>query len=423
MHLRPGGAEVIDVHTHLGHDEDGMSLDPAGLVEMLDAAAAERAVVFPLHDPERDPAYSLPNDRVLEWARESGGRFIPFCRLDPLQSPAAEAERCLAAGARGIKLHPRAQAFALDGLCEPIFSLAEEAGVPILIHAGRGLPLAFGPELVELAQRHPGAPLVMAHVGVADQGVLADGLRDHPSAVFDTSWMNMMDTMALFARVPAERIVFGSDPPYGRTFVGLYLVLRMLACLGVDTETRRAVVGGTVTRMVAGEPLAPTTAPRAPQQILLDAKLARLHANLMLVLGIMFTGTAERALDMLWLSQMACRDANPGAGRRGSRADRAPARALAAVPRTASRLAPAGGRAAGAGDGNRRHRGAADRLSALLQRRPSPSRHTRVAVRHATRGQTPPRPPTDLRDIAATGRDPCVSPLWLERGVAPRTGV
>jgi hypothetical protein len=125
--------------------------------------------------------------------------------------------------------------------------------------------------------------------------------------------MNMMDTMALFARVPAERIVFGSDPPYGRTFVGLYLVLRMLACLGIDTETRRAVVGGTVTRMVAGEPLAPTTAPRAPERILLDAKLARLHANLMLVLGIMFTGSAERALDMLWLSQMACRDANAGA--------------------------------------------------------------------------------------------------------------
>ena len=48
----------------------------------------------------------------------------------------------------------------------------------------------------------------------------------------------MMDTMALFARVPAERIVFGSDPPYGRTFVGLYLVLRMLACLGIDAETR-----------------------------------------------------------------------------------------------------------------------------------------------------------------------------------------
>jgi hypothetical protein len=66
-------------------------------------------------------------------------------------------------------------------------------------------------------------------------------------------------------------------------------------------------------RMGGGEPLVATTSPRAPQQILLDAKLARLHANLMLVLGILFTGTAERALDMLWLSQMACRDANAGA--------------------------------------------------------------------------------------------------------------
>src|SRR4051794_41898631 len=102
MHLRPGGAEVIDVHTHLGNDEDGMSLDPAGLVEMLDAAAAERAVVFPLHDPERDPAYSLPNDRVLEWARESGGGVIPVWRAGPPPAPAGPGpSRPPARGRRG----------------------------------------------------------------------------------------------------------------------------------------------------------------------------------------------------------------------------------------------------------------------------------------------------------------------------------
>ncbi len=311
-HLRPGGATVIDVHTHLGLDEDGMSLDPAALIEMLDAAGAAHAVTFPLHDPERDPAYRVPNDRVLAWAADSGGRLIPLCRLDPLQDPVAEAERCLARGARGIKLHPRAQAFGLTGLCEPIFALAEQAEVPILIHAGRGLPEAFGRELVELAQRHPGAPLIMAHVGVADQGTMADGLLGHPAAVFDTSWMNMLDTMALFARVPAERVVFGSDPPYGRTFVGLFLILRLLACLGIDADTRRHVVGDGTARLLAGEPLLKPTAPRAPQQLLMDAKLARLHANLMLVLGSVFSANAERALDMLWLSEMTCRDPNPG---------------------------------------------------------------------------------------------------------------
>ena len=312
-HLRPGGARVIDVHTHLGNDEDGMSLDPQGLIAMLDAAGADQAVVFPLHDPERDPAYRVPNDRVLGWAAESDGRFIPLCRLDPLQDPVAEAERCLAAGASGIKLHPRAQSFALVGLCEPIFALAEQAGVPILIHAGRGLPEGFGRELVELGHRHPGAPLIMAHVGVADQAALADGLRDHPAALFDTSWMNLMDTMALFARVPAERIAFGADPPYGRTFVGLYLVLRVLACLGVDHDTRRHVVGGAAERLFSSRPLDPPTPPRAPEQLVLDSRLARLLSNLMLVLGAVFSSSQERALDMLWLSEMTCRDEHPGA--------------------------------------------------------------------------------------------------------------
>jgi hypothetical protein len=64
--------------------------------------------------------------------------------------------------------------------------------------------------------------------------------------------------------------------------------------------------------MLAGEPLMEPTAPRAPQQIVMDGKLARLHANLMLVLGSVFAANPERALDMLWLSQMTCRDANPG---------------------------------------------------------------------------------------------------------------
>jgi hypothetical protein len=152
----------------------------------------------------------------------------------------------------------------------------------------------------------------MAHVGVADQGTLADGFRGHPSAVFDTSWMNLLDTMALFSRVPAERIVFGSDPPYGRTFVGLFLILRVLACLGVDADTRRHVVGGGTQRLLADEPLMDATAPRGPAQVTMDATLARLHANLMLVLGSVLAAAPDRALDMIWLSQRTCCDPDPG---------------------------------------------------------------------------------------------------------------
>ena len=52
-----------------------------------------------------------------------------------------EAERCLALGALGIKLRPRAQAFGFgDRAAESIWKVASEAKVPIPMHAGRGMP-------------------------------------------------------------------------------------------------------------------------------------------------------------------------------------------------------------------------------------------------------------------------------------------
>ena len=275
---RPAGSEVIDVHTHLGLDEDGRSMDTATLLTLLDQADARRAVVFPLHDPDRVPAYRVPNDRVLGWAGEADGRLVPFCRLDPADDPLPEAHRCLERGARGIKLHPRAQSFAFaDGVADGIFAVAEEARVPLLIHAGRGMPpIADG--LAELALRHPDVVLILAHAGIADQGILASRLAGHPGVLYDTSCFSAIDVLGLFERVPAERVVFGSDPPYGRPLTGLYLVLRAAAAAGLDEATLGLVLGGTVARLLAGEPLPPPTAPRGDDAFELYGRLARFYS-------------------------------------------------------------------------------------------------------------------------------------------------
>ena len=177
--LRPPDATVIDAHTHLGRDEDGQTLSPEALIGFLDEAArGARACAFAFHDPDRSPAYRRPNDRVLAWAADSGGRIVPYCRLDPADDPVGEAQRCLARGARGIKLHPRAQAFGFgDAAAEAIFAVAREAGVPILVHAGRGMP-RMDP-LADLATRFPDVTLVLAHTALADQGMFAHRLADH----------------------------------------------------------------------------------------------------------------------------------------------------------------------------------------------------------------------------------------------------
>jgi hypothetical protein len=310
--LRPAEAEVIDAHTHLGLDEDGRSLTLAQLVSLLDDAGARRACVFPLHDPERRPAYSVPNDRVLEWANESDGRLVPFCRLDPSEDPLAECERCLGIGARGIKLHPRAQDFDFDGKeMDAVFKLAEAASVPILIHAGRGLPpLAEG--LVDLALRHPGAVLILAHGAICDQGILTSRLADHPGVLYDISCFFPLDVMELFARVPVERIVFASDPPYGQPATSLYMALRVAGQARLDERSTRGLLGGTMAGLLDGEGLPAAGEPRRGPSITLSGRLARVYGYASLVGPALFTGVVDQARAMLSMAIAACRDPEPG---------------------------------------------------------------------------------------------------------------
>jgi hypothetical protein len=310
--MRPADAEVIDAHTHLGLDEDGRSLTLAQLLSQLDSAGARRACVFPLHDPERRPSYTVPNDRVLRWAGESEGRLVPFCRLDPSEDPLDECERCLGIGARGIKLHPRAQDFDFDGKeMNDVFKLAETANVPILIHAGRGLPpLAEG--LVDLALRHPGAVLILAHGAICDQGILTSRLADHPGVLYDISCFFPLDVIELLARVPVERVVFASDPPYGLPATTLYMALRVARQAGLDEQATRGLLGGTMAGLLDGEGLPPVAQPRRGPSITLSGRLARVYGYASLVGPALFTGVVDQARAMLDMAVAACRDPQPG---------------------------------------------------------------------------------------------------------------
>jgi uncharacterized protein len=314
--LLPNRTAVVDAHTHLGRDEDGQSLDLESLIGYLDQVdTAARACVFPLDDPDRRPAYRTPNDRVLQWARESGDRLFPFCRLDPAEDPVAEAKRCLALGARGIKLHPRAQSFGFgNATAAGIFDVARDAGVPILIHAGRGMP-SMDP-LADLALRYPEVALVLAHGAIADQGMFASRLADHPMVVYDTSCFAALDVVELFARVPAERIVFGSDVPYGRPSGGLFLALRAAAYAGLDVRERTYVAGGTMTALLEGGPLAPASAPRVAQVRPTSGRLARVSGYVLMgfaaAIGAGPPPDGSRALPGIALARAVCRDPDPG---------------------------------------------------------------------------------------------------------------
>ncbi len=194
---------------------------------------------------------------------------------------------------------------------DAIFTLAEEAQVPILIHAGRGMPpIADG--LADLTLRHPDVVLILAHGAICDQGILTSRLADHPGVLYDTSCFFPIDVIELFARVPAERIVFASDPPYGLTASGLYLALRVAAHAGLDAQATRAVVGDTIGGLVDGRGLPPASPPRGSSELILPGRLARAYGYGSLAGPALFAGAIEQAQGMLDLAIAVCRDPDPG---------------------------------------------------------------------------------------------------------------
>jgi hypothetical protein len=235
--------------------------------------------------------YANENDVVLESAAASSGRLVPFCRLNPHADPYSEGTRAIAAGARGIKLHPRAERFTLGhpGV-EAVFALADEHGLPILIHAGRGIA-PLGVDALRLAQAYPRATVILAHTAITDLAWIGDAVPAHPNFLFDTAWWLPADVLALFALVPPGHIIFGSDTPYGDPALNAVITLRCARAAGLDDDQVRSVMGQQLDHLLAGEPLAdlgpaPETGRTQQRDVLLD----RVSNYLAILWGVTLAG-------------------------------------------------------------------------------------------------------------------------------------
>jgi len=287
----PENVRLFDAHTHLGHDIDGMVGRYDELMSLLDRYRFAGAFMFCLDEHDREPAFTAPNDRTLAHADRSEGKLLPFVRLDLTAQPLDEARRCLDRGARGIKLHPRAQAFALsDERLQPIFALAVERDVPILIHGGRGLP-PIAEDLEALVKRNEGVRLIVAHAGIADMAGLAGRLGGIPGVFFDTSVWSGLDLLDLYRQVAPEQVMYASDYPYGRQPNSLLVSVRTAKLAGFDDKQLRLMLGGSVRRMIEGEELEPLSAPKGPSSLVQPLTFARIHQYI------------SMAVPLLWLRQ------------------------------------------------------------------------------------------------------------------------
>lgn len=214
---------VIDCHGHAGpfHRYPIAAPTPDGMLRTMDSAGIEILLFAPHLAIGPDPEEG--NRLAARIHSEHPDRLLPYCTVGPRRP---EGEVCtmldeyVASGwFVGIKLHPSLHRTPVtDPTYDVAFRYAEAYHVPMLVHTWE--PCAFAaPDMVaSVAQRHPGARIILAHSAGAHAGMrkVIELIRQHPNLYAETSgstqpWGAVRE---LCEGVGAERVLFGSDLPF-----------------------------------------------------------------------------------------------------------------------------------------------------------------------------------------------------------------
>jgi hypothetical protein len=173
-------------------------------------------------------------------------------RLNPNGPWEAEYHRCRERGHRGIKLHPRAQDFAVDSpAVRELFSRAAADGLPILIHTGFGMG-PISDEVASLAKAMPELVLILGHSTFIDMPRAVAVLAPYPNIYFETSVMPAYDLFTVLDTIDPARVLYGSDLPYASSYNSLQELAVMANVAGVDRTHYADLFGGNLQRLLGG---------------------------------------------------------------------------------------------------------------------------------------------------------------------------
>ncbi|UCE87724.1 MAG: amidohydrolase, partial [Deltaproteobacteria bacterium] len=179
-------------------------------------------------------------------------RIIPFTGVDYAvdSDPGSALAADVAAGARGLKLHPIIQKVPLTS--ESTRAAVEAFAVhdlPILFHCGIS-SYYLGAErdreeprygcvahAVELVRAFPRVPFIAGHAGLFEVRAVMGRLAGFPNVWVDTSFQSVARVRQLIAAFGPERVLFASDWPYGNRPPALEIARR--ACRGDRGIERR----------------------------------------------------------------------------------------------------------------------------------------------------------------------------------------
>jgi len=175
----------------------------------------------------------VPNEDVLNLARQHSDFMIAFASVDPMRGAEAvrEARRLIELGVRGFKLHPPLQQFhANDRSVYPFYEVVAQAKLPVIIHTGHsgigtgmpgggGIRLKYGNpmDVDDVAVDFPDMPIILAHPSFPWQDEAISICLHKPQVYIDLSgWSPRYFSPILIQYANTllkNKMLFGSDYP------------------------------------------------------------------------------------------------------------------------------------------------------------------------------------------------------------------
>jgi predicted TIM-barrel fold metal-dependent hydrolase len=260
---------IIDVHAHLSENNQDELIPYAALnglkynlEELLQKMAENGVSRGLLLSPPIRGGLPLPNERIVELCRRSGGVLSPVFTVEPSTE---EVQRAVGLAQqtkelKGFKIRlGYLKVFADDPVYDPLYGFAEAEDLPVMFHTGDtatsngSLEHSHPLTLDRLANTHPGLKIVVCHFGNPWSQDVAELIYKHPNVFADISGLivggtryqeKYLDSLAeqisraVYYAGGAEKVMFGTDYPVSTYTLSLELVRR----LKVDQADRDAIL-------------------------------------------------------------------------------------------------------------------------------------------------------------------------------------
>ena len=203
---------------------DGLPSEPYdGTVQTLRRSGAEAGITrFVVHSVATSPAQVSSINRFIAASQEAaGGAFIGLGALHPdSETLRDDVRELIGLGLHGVKIHPDFQRFEADSpKAFRLYGLAEEYGLPVLVHTGDFRYDFSNPErMVRVLKAFPGLRVIGAHFGGWSVWDRAEALLPGFSNLWvDTSssfhWMTPERAARVIRAFGTDRVMFGTDYP------------------------------------------------------------------------------------------------------------------------------------------------------------------------------------------------------------------